>query len=90
MLDTGKYVAVDGSGGKKLKRNWKALLRVVNGTCALILVRSVYRMVEFATGSQGTYIWDALVMLTCLALFNYWHPAKYLPYMQWRLPKHAR
>ncbi|PQE31002.1 hypothetical protein CJF32_00006039 [Rutstroemia sp. NJR-2017a WRK4] len=98
MHETGQYMVVDGSGGKKLKRNWKALLRVVNGTCALILVRSVYRMVEFAMGSQGyvethewcTYIWDALVMLTCLALFNYWHPANYLPYMQWRLPKHAR
>jgi hypothetical protein len=53
MHEMGKYVTVDGIEGKKLKRNWQALLRVVNGTCALILVRSVYRMVEFAMGSRG-------------------------------------
>jgi hypothetical protein len=37
-----KYMVVDGIEGMRLK----ALLRVVNGTCALILVRSVYRMME--------------------------------------------
>lgn len=26
----------------------------------------------------------------CVALFIWWHPSKYLPYMGLRLPKHAR
>ncbi|KAF3394379.1 Protein RTA1 [Penicillium rolfsii] len=80
------------------KKNWPALLRVVNLTTLLILVRSIYRLVEFTEGVTGylnthewpLYIFDALVIYPCVALFVYWHPGKYLPYLGFRLPKHAR
>ncbi|KAF7928671.1 uncharacterized protein EAE98_005727 [Botrytis deweyae] len=93
----GKYVMID-RAEKKLKPNWQALLHVVNITCVLILIRSVFRMVNFALGRTGyteerewcVYVFDALPIFPCVALFNYWHPAKYLPHMQWRLPKYAR
>ncbi|TGO80691.1 hypothetical protein BELL_0002g00130 [Botrytis elliptica] len=92
-----KYVMID-RAEKKLKPNWQALLHVVNITCVLILIRSVFRMVDFALGRTGyteehewcVYVFDALPIFPCVALFNYWHPAKYLPHMQWRLPKYAR
>lgn len=47
-----KYVVIDG-GRRKLKLNWQALLRVVNVVTLLILVRTVYRAVDFAMGSKG-------------------------------------
>lgn len=61
-------------------------------------VRSVYRLVEFTQGTTGylnthewpLYIFDALCIYPCVALFVYWHPSRYLPYMGLRLPKEAR
>ncbi|KAM0137642.1 hypothetical protein ACHAO1_003961 [Botrytis cinerea] len=47
-----EYVIIDGAE-KKLKPNWQALLHVVNITCMLILIRSVFRMVDFALGRTG-------------------------------------
>ncbi|QKX62190.1 uncharacterized protein TRUGW13939_09349 [Talaromyces rugulosus] len=78
--------------------NWRALLRVVNIATILVLVRTIYRLVEFTEGNKGyvnehewcIYIFDALVILPCFALFVLFHPAKYLPYLGFRLPKHAR
>ncbi|OOQ88102.1 RTA1 domain protein [Penicillium brasilianum] len=90
-----KDYIVDGIARKK---HWPALLRVVNLTTVLILVRSVYRLVEFTEGVTGyinthewtMYVFDTLVIYPCVALFIYWHPGKYLPYLGFRLPKHAR
>ncbi|CAG8896947.1 unnamed protein product [Penicillium egyptiacum] len=77
--------------------NWPALLRVVNLTTILILVRSVYRLVEFTEGTTGYlsthewpfYVFDTLCIYPCVALFIYWHPGRYLPYLGFRLPKGA-
>ncbi|KAJ5758608.1 RTA1 like protein-domain-containing protein [Penicillium odoratum] len=47
-------------------RHWPALLRVVNLTTLLILVRSIYRLVEFSSGSTGyinAHEWTALLSL---------------------------
>ncbi|KAJ5215615.1 RTA1 like protein-domain-containing protein [Penicillium cinerascens] len=79
-------------------KHWPALLRVVNLTTILILIRSIYRLVEFTEGVTGyvnthewtLYVFDALVIYPCVALFIYWHPGRYLPYLGFRLPKHAR
>ncbi|KAL5315617.1 hypothetical protein ACEPPN_016486 [Leptodophora sp. 'Broadleaf-Isolate-01'] len=88
-----KYVEIDGQP-KKLKRNWQAILLITN----LASVRSVYRMIDFHMGREGylathewtLYIFDSLVIFPAIALFIWWHPSKYLPYMGFRLPKHAR
>ncbi|KAF4263868.1 hypothetical protein KXW98_002499 [Aspergillus fumigatus] len=87
-----------GPGGREKSANWNALLRVVNFSTLMILIRSVYRLVEFTEGKNGyinlhewcLYVFDALPIFPCAALFVYWHPAKYLPYLGFRLPKHAR
>ncbi|KAJ5604514.1 RTA1 like protein-domain-containing protein [Penicillium lagena] len=84
--------------GRTRDKHWPALLRVVNLTSFLILIRSIYRLVEFTTGVTGyinthewtQYVFDALAIYPCVALFIYWHPGKYLPYLGFRLPKSAR
>ncbi|KAJ5113736.1 RTA1 like protein-domain-containing protein, partial [Penicillium angulare] len=83
--------------GRIRNKHWPALLRVVNLTTLLILVRSIYRLVEFSEGSGGytnkhewpMYVFDALVIYPCVALFVYWHPGKYLPHLGLRLPKES-
>ncbi|KAF4637771.1 hypothetical protein G7Y89_g290 [Cudoniella acicularis] len=47
-----KYVRVDGRE-RLVKRNWQAILRVTNIASVLILIRSVYRMVDFSLGRTG-------------------------------------
>ncbi|KUJ20461.1 RTA1 like protein [Mollisia scopiformis] len=90
-----KHYTVD---GKKLKPNWQAILRVTNFASAMILIRSVYRMVDFSLGKTGytsehewvMYVFDAAAIFPVVSLYIYWHPSKYLPYLGFRLPKHAR
>ncbi|CAG8918218.1 unnamed protein product [Penicillium salamii] len=85
-------------GGVAKDKHWPTLLRVVNFTTILILVRSIYRLVEFTEGTTGylnthewpLYIFDALCIYPCVALFVWWHPSRYMPYMGLRLPKDAR
>lgn len=55
-------------------------------------------MVEFSLGRTGytethewtLYVFDALPILPIAFLFAWWHPGKYLPYLGFRLPVHAR
>jgi len=92
-----KYCSIDGSE-KKLKPNWQAILRVTNFASAMILIRSIYRMIDFSLGKTGytgshewcVYVFDALVIFPVVALYIYWHPSKYLPYLGFRLPASAR
>jgi RTA1 like protein len=92
-----KYCTIDGTD-HKLKRNWQAILRVTNIASLCILIRSVYRMVDFSLGRTGytqlhewcLYVFDALVIFPVVVLYIHWHPSKYLPYLGFRLPKHAR
>lgn len=93
----GPYLSLD-DGKRRLNRNWHVLLRVVNATCLLLLVRSVYRICNFAMGNKGylathewpIYVFDAVPCLPCVALYIFLHPAMYLPYLGFRLPKHVR
>lgn len=92
-----KYCTIDG-GDRPLKRNWQAILRVTNIASAGILIRSIYRMVDFSLGRTGytqehewcQYVFDALVIFPVVTLYIYWHPSKYLPSLAFRLPKRLR
>ncbi|KAL3468547.1 RTA1 like protein-domain-containing protein [Aspergillus heterothallicus] len=83
---------------KPRKTDWPVLLRVVNIATGMILIRSIYRMVEFTEGYGGYinthewpfYVFDAVPIFPVVALFVWWHPSEYLPYLGFRLPKHAR
>ncbi|KAI0897118.1 RTA1-domain-containing protein [Annulohypoxylon nitens] len=65
---------------------WQGLLWVLYITSILILVRSLFRMVEYAQGNDGallqkeaySYILDALLMAIVTACFAFFHPSKVL------------
>lgn len=63
---------------------WKMLIWVLYLSSVLILIRSVFRIIEYVMGSDGEllqkefylYIFDAVPMfITCVA-FNWFHPSR--------------
>jgi hypothetical protein len=63
---------------------WKRHLYALYGSSALILVRSLFRVIEYLQGNSGyllrhevfLYVFDALLMLGVLVLFNWIHPSE--------------
>ncbi|OTB04922.1 hypothetical protein M426DRAFT_73082 [Hypoxylon sp. CI-4A] len=80
---------------RKINTHWRRLLYAVNVSCILILIRSVFRVVEFAQGSSGAsqsheyfmYILDTLPIFLVVCSFGVFFPGSYLPYMGFRVPK---
>ncbi|KAI1144610.1 RTA1-domain-containing protein [Hypoxylon sp. FL0543] len=93
-VDGGKAVFVKGTS-KKLNPNWRHLLYALNISCILILIRSVFRVVEFAEDSSGAvsthevymYVLDTLPIFLVVVSFCFFFPASYVPYMGFRVPK---
>ncbi|KAF7922879.1 uncharacterized protein EAE97_011043 [Botrytis byssoidea] len=64
-------------------RNWEALLYVLYITSALILIRSAFRLIEYAGGNDGyllshevfAYIFDATLMFFVMVILNLFHPS---------------
>ncbi|KAA8910582.1 RTA1 like protein-domain-containing protein [Sphaerosporella brunnea] len=69
------------------RRGWITLLYVLYVASALILVRSLFRVVEYAEGNDGDllkhevflYVFDSTLMLGALVLFNAVHPSQVVP-----------
>ncbi|KAI1758516.1 RTA1 like protein-domain-containing protein [Hypoxylon sp. FL1150] len=65
---------------------WQRFLYVLYSTSFLIMVRSIFRMAEYAQGNDGpllqkeaySYVLDALLMLIVTACFAFFHPSKVL------------
>lgn len=72
---------------------WKRHMLALYVASALIMVRSVFRVVEYLQGNNGyllrhevyLYIFDALLMLAVMCLFNWIHPAEITDLYQKRL-----
>lgn len=68
----------------EIKAPWRQYILVLYFTSLLILVRSIFRVAEYATGKNGPlqgsevylYCFDSALMLLCSATFNAWHPSK--------------
>jgi len=81
-----KKTVIDGVVSRDVPSNWKSLLLVIMATIILILIRSLYRLIEFALGFHGYpfthewtfYVLEAVPMLVCVAIYCIWFPAKYL------------
>ncbi|KAF7945146.1 hypothetical protein EAE96_009925 [Botrytis aclada] len=64
-------------------KNWEALLYILYITSALILIRSAFRLIEYAGGNDGyllsheafAYIFDAMLMLFVMVILNIFHPS---------------
>ncbi|KAL3490680.1 RTA1 like protein-domain-containing protein [Aspergillus germanicus] len=63
---------------------WVKYLKILYFISALIIIRSVYRVAEYAQGMDGAlareealiYALDALLMLICCVVLNVFHPGK--------------
>lgn len=63
---------------------WQVYLLTLYVTSFLILLRSLFRVVEYIQGSDGallrkevySYVFDALLMFFVVAWMNYFHPSE--------------
>lgn len=63
---------------------WQAHMHVLYVSSALILIRSLFRLVEFAQGNDGylvshevfLYIFDAILMFATMVTFAWKHPSE--------------
>ncbi|KAF4333122.1 RTM1 [Fusarium beomiforme] len=78
-----------------IEKRWQTLLIVVNVSCLLILIRSIYREIDFAGGKYGTthkkewylYVFDTLPILLVVFLYNIFFPGSYLKHLGFKVPK---
>lgn len=64
--------------------NWRKTILMLYITSGLIMVRNIFRTVEYAMGSDGyllghewpTYVFDASLMTLTMAFFFLWYPVK--------------
>lgn len=69
---------------KNLSIPWESYLYILYTASGLILVRSVFRIVEYVMGSDGIllkheyflYVFDAALMFVTMVLFNVCHPSR--------------
>jgi hypothetical protein len=62
--------------------NWLSRLRTLYAVSALILIRSVFRVVEYAAGNDGyplthewmLYVFDSVLMIISMVIWGVWHP----------------
>lgn len=69
-----------------LARNlrWQQYLTVLYGVSLLILVRSIFRLIEYAQGNDGylmshevyLYIFDSLLMFAVMVVMAWYHPSE--------------
>jgi hypothetical protein len=69
---------------KQLSVPWQSYLFVLYGASLMILIRSVFRIIEYVMGQDGylldheifLYIFDAALMFLAMVLFNFYHPSR--------------
>ncbi|KAJ4357675.1 uncharacterized protein N0V89_002251 [Didymosphaeria variabile] len=69
---------------------WENIMTMLYVTSALILIRSVFRIIEYAGGSNGyllahewpLYVFDSVLMLAVMGVFYYWYPNELQGYKQ--------
>ncbi|KAJ2897988.1 putative rta1 domain protein [Zalerion maritima] len=98
LMEPGEKTASVPGSRNKIKPNWRVILFSINLSCVLILLRSIYRMIEFDEGKTGEtashewymYVFDVVPMLIVCLSFNLSPPGRYLPFMGVRIPKSER
>ncbi|CAI7625569.1 unnamed protein product [Penicillium glandicola] len=62
--------------------NWASQMRTLYAVSVLILVRSIFRVVEYAAGDNGyplthewmLYVFDSVLMIITMVIWGIWHP----------------
>lgn len=65
-------------------RRWQKVMMMLYAVSALIMIRSVFRVIEYIMGTDGyllrkewpLYIFDALLMLLKVGIFAWWYPGR--------------
>jgi hypothetical protein len=76
--------AVPSLRSKQISVPWQSYLFVLYGASFLIMIRSVFRIVEYVMGQDGylldheifLYIFDATLMFCAMVLLNVYHPSR--------------
>lgn len=76
---------------------WKRHLYALYGTSALILIRSIFRVIEYIQGNAGyllsnevfLYVFDASLMFLVMVVFNWTHPSQVTDLYQKRQSAHG-
>lgn len=63
-------------------QEWQAHLYPLYAVSALIMVRSIFRVIEYAMGQKGyllshewtMYVFDSVLMLGVMVIWGWWHP----------------
>lgn len=63
---------------------WRGMLMMLYSTSALILARCLFRIIEYAMGSEAyllknewtLYVFDALLMAITMGIFYHWYPSQ--------------
>lgn len=72
--------------------SWKKHIYALFGTSVLIMVRSVFRAIEYLQGSNGyilsreayLYVFDAMLMLAVMVIFHFLHPSEVMSFFKER------
>ncbi|KAK1454533.1 hypothetical protein CMEL01_16665 [Colletotrichum melonis] len=75
------------TGWRRLFNGWRGVMSVLYIASVMIFVRSLFRLAEYVEGNDGAllgtevffYIFDALLMVSVVAITAVFHPAKYVP-----------
>ena len=67
----------------QVDKSWNSTMRLLYGLSALIIFRSVFRIVEYVMGTNGyslthewtLYVFDTVPMLVVALLFSLWYPS---------------
>jgi hypothetical protein len=71
----------------QLDSSWRKHLWILYAVNVLIMIRSVFRLIEYAMGNNGyllrheafLYVFDGVLMLAAMILFNVVHPSSLIP-----------
>lgn len=63
---------------------WRSAIVVLYTISTLIMIRSIFRVIEYAMGKDGVfmsnevyiYVFDAALIFICAAAFVIWHPSR--------------
>lgn len=66
---------------------WKQSMRMLFVVSALIMVRSIFRVVEYVSGSEGylfhhewpLYVFDSVLMFAVMVVYYLWYPTWFTP-----------
>jgi len=98
QLDSANTPTIDALSRESIHElPWKRHLYVLYATSALILVRSIFRVIEYIQGNAGyllsheifLYIFDATLMFLVMVLFNWVHPSQVTDFYKKRQSAHG-